>query len=182
MTEDIVRQLGHLALGTRLKRLGERLQAETTSFIEASGLALPASWFPLLAALDRTGGLTVGELAEAVGVSQPGVTRSVAKLVELGLVGVEAHGSADRRRRSVLLTAAGEDLVGRARDEVWPHVEAAVVDVCEGLEGPLLAQLAELEARLDRVPLDRRAAGLRDATAAEAAAAGAGAAAAEVTR
>lgn len=162
MPEDIVRQLGHLALGTRLKRLGERLQAETTGFIEASGLDLPASWFPLLAALDRTGGLTVGELADAMGVSQPGVTRSVAKLTELGLVGLSAHESADRRRRSVQLTAAGEELVARARDQVWPHVEAAVVDACDGLEGPLLAQLDELEARLDRMPLDRRAGQLRD--------------------
>lgn len=169
MTEDIVRQLGHLALGTRLKRLGERLQAETTSFIEASGLALPASWFPLLAALDRTGGLTVGELAAAMGVSQPGVTRSVAKLAELGLITAAAHESADRRRRSVQLTAAGEALVARASVEVWPHVEAAVVDACDGLEGPLLDQLAELEARLDRVPLDRRAAALREASAAQAA-------------
>src|SRR4029453_17504819 len=82
MVDDIVEQLGHLALGTRLKRLGERLQAETTRFIEARGLPVPASQFPLLAALERPGGLTVGELAEAVGVSQPGVTRSVARLAE----------------------------------------------------------------------------------------------------
>ena len=92
MVDDIVEQLGHLALGTRLKRLGERLQAETTRFIEASGLPLPASQFPLLAALDRPGGLTVGELAEAVGVSQPGVTRSVARLAVQGLMKRACHG------------------------------------------------------------------------------------------
>ncbi len=161
MVDDIVEQLGHLALGTRLKRLGERLQAETTRFIEASGLPVPASQFPLLAALDRQGGLTVGELAEAVGVSQPGITRSVARLADQGLITV-THESADRRRRSVQLTAAGDDVVARARADVWPHVEAAVVEVCDGLDGPLLAQLAEIETRLDRSPLDRRAAERRD--------------------
>jgi len=161
MVDDIVEQLGHLALGTRLKRLGERLQAETTRFIDARGLPVPASQFPLLAALDRQGGLTVGELAEAVGVSQPGVTRSVARLAEQGLITV-THESADRRRRSVQLTAAGDDVVARARADIWPHVEAAVVDICDGLDGPLLAQLAEIEARLDATPLDRRAAGRRD--------------------
>jgi len=160
MVDDIVEQLGHLALGTRLKRIGERLQAETTRFIEASGLPVPASQFPLLAALDRAGGMTVGELAEAVGVSQPGVTRSVARLADLGLITV-THESADRRRRSVRLTKVGDDVVARARADVWPHVEAAVVEACDGLDGALLGQLAELEARLDREPLDRRAA--RDA-------------------
>ncbi|WP_448002289.1 MarR family winged helix-turn-helix transcriptional regulator [Agromyces bauzanensis] len=169
MVDDFVRQLGHLALGTRLKRLGERLQSETTRFIEASGVALPASWFPLLAAIEHAGGLTVGGLAEAVGVSQPGVTRSVGKLAELGLITVVAHESADRRRRSVQLTAAGAALVARARAEVWPYVEAAVVDAAAGLEGSLLDQLAALEARLDREPLDRRAGRLREAAAVTAA-------------
>lgn len=163
MVDDVVRQLGHLALGTRLKRLGERLQAETTRFIEASGVALPASWFPLLAAIEQSGGLTVGELAEAVGVSQPGVTRSVGKLADLGLITVVAHDSADRRRRSVQLTAAGVALVARARAEVWPYVEAAVVDAATGLEGSLLDQLDALEARLDGESLDRRAGRLREA-------------------
>ena len=157
MVDDIVEQLGHLALGTRLKRLGERLQAETTRFIEASGLPVPASQFPLLAALDRQGGLTVGELAEAVGVSQPGVTRSVARLAEQGLITV-TYEPGDRRRRSVQLTTAGDEVVARARADVWPHVEAAVIEACDGLDGPLLGELAELEARLDRDPLDRRAA------------------------
>ena len=156
MVDDIVEQLGYLALGTRLKRLGERLQAETTRFIEASGLPVPASQFPLLAALDRPGGLTVGELAEAVGVRQPGVTRSVARLAEQGFIAV-THESADRRRRSVQLTPAGEAVVARARSEVWPHIEAAVIEACEGLDGPLLEELVELEARLDGDPLDRRA-------------------------
>src|SRR5690349_337664 len=103
MVDDIVGQLGYLTLGTRLKRIGERMQAETSRYLDARGLPVPASQFPLLAALDRPGGLTVGELAEAVGVSQPGITRSVARLVDQGLIAV-THGSADRRRRSVRLT------------------------------------------------------------------------------
>ena len=34
MTEDVVKQLGQLALGTRLKRLGERLQSQTQALLE----------------------------------------------------------------------------------------------------------------------------------------------------
>jgi DNA-binding MarR family transcriptional regulator len=107
MVDDVVEQLGHLALGTRLKRIGERLQGETTRFIVDDGLAVPASAFPLLAALDRLGGLTVGQLADAVGVSQPAVTRTVTRLAHDGLVTVASEAS-DRRRRSVQLTEAGE--------------------------------------------------------------------------
>jgi DNA-binding MarR family transcriptional regulator len=153
---DIVASLGHLTLGSRLKRLGERLQGETTRFIQAQGIDLPSSWFPLLAALDR-GEATVGELAEALGVSQPGVTRSVANLAGIGLVQV-ATGDADRRRRTVRLTGEGAALVGRARRELWPRIDAAVAEACAGLEGSLLEQVGVLERRLDEVPIDRRAA------------------------
>jgi DNA-binding MarR family transcriptional regulator len=156
MVDDVVERLGHLALGTRLKRLGERMQADTTRFIEASGLPVPASQFPLLAALDRPGGLTIGELTEAVGISQPGVTRSVTRLAGLGLV-VVSHEGGDRRRRTVRLTARGAEIVETARAAVWPHVTAAVVGLVGDLDGPLLGQLGEIETRLDREPLDRRA-------------------------
>ena len=53
MIIDIVRELGHLTLGTRLKRLGERLQAQTQVLLAAADIGLPASHCPLLAALDR---------------------------------------------------------------------------------------------------------------------------------
>ena len=43
MVEDVVKELGYLALGTRLKRLGERLQAQTQVLLEEDGLDLPAS-------------------------------------------------------------------------------------------------------------------------------------------
>lgn len=164
MVDDIVEGLGHLTLGSRLKRLGERMQADTTRFIEANDLSVPASQFPLLAALDHPGGLTIGELAEAVGVSQPGVTRSVARLAELGLITVQP-GSSDRRLRSVQLTGRGHEVVETARRSVWPHVERAVAELCGDLDGPLLGQLGEIESRLDLMPLDRRAMAAADATA-----------------
>ncbi|MBM7503085.1 MarR family winged helix-turn-helix transcriptional regulator [Agromyces aurantiacus] len=158
-TTDVVATLGHLALGTRLKRLGERLQAETTRFIQAQGVDLPSSWFPLLAALDRRES-TVGELAAALGVSQPGVTRSATNLARLRLVEI-ATGDTDRRRRTIRLTPEGAALVERARAELWPRIDAAVADACAGLDGPFLDQVGALERRLDEAPIDRRAAGSR---------------------
>ncbi|GAA1057762.1 hypothetical protein GCM10017608_01640 [Agromyces luteolus] len=158
MAEDLVARLGHLTLGSRLKRLGERLQSETSRFIRAEGADIPASWFPVLASLDRAPA-SVGELAEQLGVAQPGVTRTVTSLADLGLVTVAADGD-DRRRRTVALTAAGAALVERARRDLWPRIDAAVAEACGGLEGSLLEQVAGLERRLDDRPLDRRAAEL----------------------
>ena len=159
--EDVVKELGYLALGTRLKRLGERLQAQTQVLLEDDGLELPASHFPVLAALERLGALNVGELTEAVGVSQPGVTRLLDKLQAEGLVRSTPLAQ-DRRVRTVALTKLGRQLVSTSKRTAWPVIEAAVADACAGGPAhPLLAALAALEEALAAAPLSARAGRLR---------------------
>ena len=155
MIEDVVRELGHLSLGTRLKRIGETLQAQTQVVLAARGFDQPAAWFPLLAALDRLGALSIGELSQAVGVSQPVVTRSLRGLEDEGLVASEAS-EQDRRVRRVALSGKGRDLVERSQREAWPAIEAAVAETCAGLEGDLLSQLSMLEDALVARPLQLR--------------------------
>jgi len=155
MIEDVVRNFGFLCLGTRMKRIGERLQADTQAMIDEMGFGIGVSQFPFLAAVDRLGRLTIGELAEALGISQPGVTRSVALLIEAGLLTSE-QSSGDQRQKIVGLTPKGRQLVEHSKQNVWPRIERAVADLCGGLEGPLLEQLGAIEDGLDAVPLGKR--------------------------
>ncbi|MGQ3052573.1 MAG: MarR family winged helix-turn-helix transcriptional regulator [Roseateles sp.] len=155
MIEDVVKELGHLSLGTRLRRLGETLQAQTQSVLAAHGFEQPAAYFPLLAALDRLGPLSVGELSQAVGVSQPVITRSLRGLEDDGLVGSETS-EADRRVRRIALSRKGRGLVQRAQREAWPAIEAAVAQACAALSGDLLSQLTALEDALVEAPLLQR--------------------------
>ncbi len=155
MIEDVVKTLGHLSLGTRLKRIGETLQAQTQAVLAAHGFEQPAAHFPLLATLDRLGALSVGELSQAVGVSQPVITRSLRGLEGDGLV-QSATSEEDRRVRRVGLSRKGRGLVQRAKREAWPAIEAAVAQVCADLKGDLLTQLAALEVALAEKPLHPR--------------------------
>ena len=154
--EDIIRSLGYLTLGSRLKRIGEQLQADTQRMLDGLEVPVQSSQYPLLAALDRLGPLPVGELAQSLGITQPGVTRSVALLAELGLVEV-IQSDGDQRRRMVSLTRNGQRLVDKAKGDVWPRIENAVADLCKGLTGPLLEQLSAIEDGLAAAPLDHRA-------------------------
>ncbi|WP_204251229.1 MarR family winged helix-turn-helix transcriptional regulator [Elioraea rosea] len=158
MTQDVIRSLGYLCLGTRLKRLGEALQADVQRVLDELDPPVQASHHPLLAALDRLGPLAVGELAQAVGLSQPGITRSIAQLAALGLV-EQAQPNDDQRRRIISLTTSGRGLVQSARRNAWPRIERAVAALCEGLSGPLLEQLSAIEDGLAAAPMHRRAAG-----------------------
>jgi len=160
MSEDVVKDLGYLTLGTRLKRLGERLQGQTQVLLEHAGVDLPASHFPVLAALERLGVMNVGELTEAVGISQPGVTRMLDKLEADALV-CSTQLVDDRRVRTITLTRSGRQLISRSKRTVWPMIEAAVADACAGPALPLLAVLAALEQSLVTAPLSVRTKRLR---------------------
>jgi DNA-binding MarR family transcriptional regulator/RimJ/RimL family protein N-acetyltransferase len=152
MVSDVIRERPYLFLGSRLKRIGEAMQADVLKVVEAAGLPVQPAQYPVLAALDRHGPLGVGDLVEATGVSQPGVTRTVAKLTEMGLIEAAAP-SADRRRRTVRLSPEGLELMARSRVAVWPAVEAAVVALCAEMKGSLLEQLDAIETRLAEKPL-----------------------------
>lgn len=159
--EDFIREAGFLTLGSRCRRLGERLQSDVSRFARAEGFEVPAGLFPILGALDRQGALTVGGLADALGVAQPGVTRTLSQLVSLGLV-ASVKEERDLRCRRVSLTEAGERLTAQMKAELWPYIEQAVSDLCRGVDGSILEQISSIETRLDAETLQARAARLRD--------------------
>jgi len=157
MGVDVVADLGETFLGSRLKRLAERLQAGAARVVGQAGLQVQPTHMGLLAALDRAP-MTVGQLVDAVGTSQPGVTRGVGQLVEMGLV--ESVRGADQRQRTVRLTPAGEATMARIKLHIWPRLGEAVKAMCDGLTGSFLEQVAALEAALAEKPLDARAAAI----------------------
>ena len=152
---DLIAERPELFLGSRLKRLAERMQGEVVKLAERAGLSIQPSQYPLLATLDVQGPQTIGALVTSLGISQPAVTRTVAKLVSMDLVKVKRLGR-DQRHKTVALTPAGEAAMTRSKLMVWPQVEAAVCDLLTGLPGKFLPDLGAIEARLTEQPLATR--------------------------
>jgi DNA-binding MarR family transcriptional regulator len=153
--EDYIRAGGLLMLGTRLKRLGDRLQADVQQVLSREGVDVAAGLMPLLAVVHRHGPLAVTDVARAVRIAQPGATRALDRLRQLGLV-CDVHHQDDQRVRLVALTPAGDELVARLRSGAWLRIEQAVSALCRDLDGPLLTQLAAVEDALEDRGLDVR--------------------------
>lgn len=156
MHDDLVRSYGYLTLGSRFKRIGERMQADVQRLTASQGFELHGALWTMLGVIERDGPLTVGELAQTLGIAQPGVTRSLAQLETRGLVR-PLRSKGDQRVKRVALTEQGRSVVDHAKREIWPRVERAVAEICDGLQGPLLEQLAAIEDALVKMPLDQRA-------------------------
>lgn len=144
MVEDIVRRWGYLTLGSRMRRIGDLLQGEVQQLLDERHIPVQTSHYTLLASLDANGPLLIGDLAETLGVSQPGITRSVAQLSKVGLVTVR-QGKNDQRQRVVTLTARGQRLMDSGREDFWPKIENCLAAIMAGQSGPLLEQLDFLE-------------------------------------
>lgn len=162
MTTDALADLGPLFLGSRLKRLADRFQAEAAATLQAMDLPIQPAQQLLLATLRRRGPLTVGALAQQLRISQPTVTRTVLALIDQGLLTASREGR-DQRHKTLALSAEGEALIARAERDLWPRVEAAVAQMCAGLEGSFLEQIAMLEAEMDKLSLAGRVSSLASA-------------------
>ncbi|MEM9629958.1 MAG: MarR family transcriptional regulator [Pseudomonadota bacterium] len=156
MVEDVVRSLGYGTLGSRLKRIGEKLQAQTQEVAaELTGTDLPTPHYPVLAALDRSGPMSIGDLARALGQTQPGVTRMINKMKTAGLVKAMQDDN-DKRISKIALTDDGKNKAGYFKQALWPNILLAVEDACSDLDGSFLDQLAQLEDALTSAPLMTR--------------------------
>lgn len=155
---DVMAQMGPVFLGSRFKRLAERLQTSAATVIAGAGIPLQPGQMAVMAALE-SGAKTVGRLAEDTGISQPGVTRTLGQLVKLGMT-VQVAGQ-DQRERLASLTPAGQAAMARTRQLVWPRIGRAVEEILATIrDAPLLDQLAALEAALASRSLAERVADL----------------------
>jgi N-acetylglutamate synthase-like GNAT family acetyltransferase/DNA-binding MarR family transcriptional regulator len=152
---DVVAQMGPSFLGSRLKRLGERMQAGAASVIAGTGLPVQPGQMAILAAL-RTGPMSVGQLTEACGTSQPGITRTLGQLRKLGMV--TDMPSDNHRSRSIALSPEGQNAVAIIARDVWPRVGMAAEAILSTLDGDFLLQLAKIEAALAEASIADRAA------------------------
>jgi DNA-binding MarR family transcriptional regulator len=88
-------------------------------------LGLTGHQFNLMTTLGQMGPMTVGNLADVLGMDASGVPRAIRPLADSGLVGVER--GADRRQRVLSLTGPGRALLDRAKPE-WLKVQKELVD------------------------------------------------------
>lgn len=147
---DILREAGPVFLGSRLKRLAERMQAEAAIAIAEAGLTCQPGHMALIAALAQ-GPQSISQLVAAVGTSQPGVTRAVGQLAQLGLV--ETVTGRDQRQRLVSLTPHGEEAHAAAITDVWPRMGVAVRSLLAGIPGDFLGDVERIEEALVARPL-----------------------------
>lgn len=147
-------ELGGAALGARLRRLSERIDREIAVLYAQRGEAMEQRWLSPLDLIDRFGPLSVGQLAQALGVTHVAISQVREQLERAGLVSLHPD-PADGRRRLLSLSEEGRALVARLRP-LWDAMAGSARDL-DAEAGGTVAALARLEAALDRASVAERA-------------------------
>lgn len=151
---DVFTQLGGLALGSRLRRLSDRLMTDGGRIYPKRNLDFEPIWFPLFFLLSTTDSISVGDASQSLGVTQPAVTSTYQELVRRGLV-VVAKDPSDQRRRLLSLSTEGKAMLPKLRI-LWGNIDRAIAGLQSEIERDFMSDIDGIERALDHRSLFER--------------------------
>jgi len=151
---DFIRELGTLALGSRLRRLSDQMMASGAEIYRTSELDFEPRWFPLFRLLVDRESASVGEAADALGLTHAAVSQTARAMIKRGIL-ESTKDPGDERRRVLTITEEGRALVPDL-ELIWADFHAAIDEMVSFAGIDILAALEGLEqAQADRSMYER---------------------------
>ena len=151
---EFFNKVGKVALGSRLRLMTTMITDDASKIYQLYGVDFVPKWFPVFFVLTEKREITITEIANEIGHSQPSVSKIVQEMIAAGLVD-ESEKMQDKRRNIVALTEKGllisDVILTQCKD-----VEAAVEDLIKESNHNLWAALEEWEFLLEQKSLFKR--------------------------
>ncbi|RYU96417.1 bifunctional helix-turn-helix transcriptional regulator/GNAT family N-acetyltransferase [Emticicia agri] len=144
---DLISDLGALALGSRLKRLSDRMMKSVSEIYRNSGIDFESKWFPLFYLLSKEGEKGIMEIAEILHISHPGVIQLAREMEKAGWIVSEKSGQ-DARKRHLKLTEKAWQTLPQL-EEMWVSFKENNAKIIRGSQQNILLALEEFEHFLD---------------------------------
>lgn len=151
---DLLADLGVLALGSRLRRVSDRIMSSGARIYRDHHLEFEPRWFPVFRCLAERGEAAVGEVARAIGFTHAAVSQTARQMERQGVLTIRKDPD-DERRRVLALTAAGRAMLPDLR-ELWADIEAAAREIVDRAGVDILAALDGIEHAMDEEDLAAR--------------------------
>ena len=141
-------------LGTQLRHLIELLDGSVGRIYDQAGLQYRPRYTPVMRALRQSRPLTVGQIAEIAGITQPAVTQTVGLMVKDGLVH-SRPGLIDGRQSLIDLTSKGARLLPKL-ETFWEATTLAASELEADLPFPLAQTIESAIRALTEKPFEAR--------------------------
>ena len=151
---DLIRELGPLALASRMRRLTEWFYKDGARIYKEHSADFEPRWFPLFYLLKESGPLPVTTAASALGFSHPAINQIAGQMSKRGLL-ESVRDKKDERRRLLCLTRKGKAAVSSLQP-VWADIEAAARELLSGTKGDFLTDIGRIEDALKETGMYER--------------------------
>lgn len=145
---DLLQQLGALALGSRLKRLSDRLMRDVSKIYAEHELEFQARWFPVVFLLKDGAKLGVTEIAELLSMTHPAINQVANQLTKAGLL-LSKKDSSDERRRILYLSKKGLSLVNQL-EPLWDTIKLCNEELINKSVKNIFTTLNKIESALEK--------------------------------
>ena len=146
--DDFIGRLGILALGSRLRRLNERLNRDVARIYNELEIEFDPHWFPVLYFLKTKPPTPVMEIAAALNYTHPNIIHIARLMSKRGLV-TSKKDKSDERKRLLALTPKGKNLA-RKLEPVWNRIAKTAAAFLDEADYNLLDLIDEIDSLLDK--------------------------------
>lgn len=151
---EFFNKVGKMALGSRLRLMSTMITDDAAKIYELHGIDFIPKWFPVFYLLSEEKEITITEIANEIGHSQPSVSKIVQEMIAAGLI-QENVKTTDKRKNVIVLTEQGLLVFNKLKLQCV-DVEAAVEDLIGESNHNLWAALEEWEFLLGQKSLFKR--------------------------
>ncbi len=143
---DLIKQLGYLSLGTRFRILTDKLLQDVDKVYKSLDVDFEPRWFTVFYLINQRESISVTEIANELGYTQPAVTQILNILIHKGLV-KSVKEKEDSRKKILTITPKGKKLFDTLKP-VWQIIESTVKEFFLSTGYDILTVLDKIETGL----------------------------------
>lgn len=152
---DFIKDLGYLAVASRMKRLTDRFMRGGLEAYKSLGIDFEPRWFSVFYLIfSHETPLSISEIAASLKISHPAVIQTSQMLVRKGLI-ESFQDIKDRRIRRLDITEKGKELANFLLP-IWNDFMAATAELFEKADVDMLSAIERIEAQLDEEEVGER--------------------------
>jgi len=140
---NFIEELGIMALGSRIKNLGELLMKDVSRIYKEQGFDFEPRWFTFYQLILERKEVSVTEIARELNQTHPAAVQVINSLEKKRLI-TSRKDNQDQRKRLVRLTAKGKKLAEKL-GPVWEAIHTSAREILAESDKDLIEHMASVE-------------------------------------
>ena len=145
MASDFLMDLRFLGVTARVKRLSDALSVGIKELYQLNDIDLEPSWHLVLLYLKQQASATMTEIAEALRLSQPAMTKMIHRMMAKGYLEAVREDS-DGRKKNIMLTAKARERLP-VFERIWTAGQESIREILDSNE-EFLEHLEDFESKI----------------------------------